>query len=42
MISIPIEDYLTEEILSIMLFYDIKEEEMKEHPSLKIMESLGF
>jgi hypothetical protein len=42
MIAIPIEDYLTEEIHSIMLFYDIKEEEMKEHPSLKIMDSLGF
>lgn len=41
-ISILIEDVLAPEIRSIMLSKDIPEEKMKEHPSLKIMESLGF
>lgn len=41
-IEIPIEEELALDIQSIMLSKNIKEEEMKEHPSLKIMESLGF
>ena len=41
-IEIPIEENLAEDIHSIMLSKNIIEEEMKEHPSLKIMESLGF
>ena len=41
-ISIPIQDSLVDEIQNIMLEQNIQEEEMKEHPSEKIMESLGF
>lgn len=41
-ISIPIEDILAEEIRSILLSKNVAEEEMKEHPSISIMESLGF
>ena len=41
-ISIPIEDDIAYNIRSIMLSKNIIEEEMKEHPSLKIMEILGF
>ena len=41
-ISMPIENNLAEEIKSIMLSNNVKEEEMKENPSEKIMESLGF
>lgn len=41
-ISIPIEDVMAREIHSIMLSADIPEEEMREHVSEKIMESLGF
>ena len=41
-ISIPIEDVMALDIHSIMLSKNITEEEMKEHPSHKIMESLGF
>jgi hypothetical protein len=41
-ISIPIEDIMASEIHSMMISKNIVEEEMKEHPSLKIMESLGF
>ncbi|MCX6752059.1 MAG: hypothetical protein NTZ87_00965 [Candidatus Nomurabacteria bacterium] len=41
-ISIPIENILAHEIHSIMISRDVAEEEMKEHPSSKIMESLGF
>jgi len=41
-IGIPIEDALAEEIHSIMTSQNIPEEEMREHPSEKIMESLGF
>lgn len=41
-ISIPIEKELAYSIRSIMISKGVKEEEMKEHPSLKIMESLGF
>jgi hypothetical protein len=41
-ITIPIEDKNAEEIHSVMLFKNIEEEEMKEHPSEKIMEILGF
>ncbi|MFA6077182.1 MAG: hypothetical protein WC735_03875 [Candidatus Paceibacterota bacterium] len=41
-ISMPIDDDKAEDIRSIMLFKNVSEEEMKEHPSSKIMESLGF
>ncbi len=41
-ISIPIEDVMAPDIHSIMFSKNITEEEMKEHPSHKIMESLGF
>ena len=41
-ISIPIEDNLAEDIHSIFLSKNVPEEEMQEHASLKIMESLGF
>ncbi len=41
-ISIPIKDELVDKIYSVMVSQDINEEEMKEHPSEKIMESLGF
>ena len=42
MLSIPIENNIAEDIHSIMISKNITEKEMKEHPSLKIMESLGF
>ena len=42
MLSIPIDYEQAEDIRSIMLFKNVPEEEMKEHPSLQIMESLGF
>jgi hypothetical protein len=41
-IAIPIEDSFAGDIQSIMLANNVPEEEMKEHPSEKIMESLGF
>jgi len=41
-ISIPIEHDLAEDIHSIMLLKNVGEEEMKEHPSHHIMDSLGF
>jgi hypothetical protein len=41
-IAVPIDDALAPHIRSIFLSYDVPEEEMKEHPSEKIMESLGF
>ena len=41
-LSIPIDDDKAENIRSIMLSKNVTEEEMKEHPSLSIMESLGF
>ena len=41
-ISVPIHDDLTAEIDSVFLAQKIVAEEMKEHPSLRIMESLGF
>ena len=41
-ISIPIEDNMAEEIHSVLFSQNIPEEEMKEHPSEKIMEVLGF
>ena len=41
-LSMPIEDNLAEDIRSIMLLNNVKEEEMKEGPSEKIMERLGF
>jgi len=40
--NIPIEDASAEKIRSIMLTQNVMEEEMKEHPSEKIMDSLGF
>jgi|SRR3989338_2231311 len=41
-LSIPIDENMAEDIQSIMLSKNVPEEEMKEHPSLSIMESLGF
>ena len=41
-ISIPIENVMAPEIRSIMFSKNVAEEEMKEHLSHKIMESLGF
>ena len=41
-LSIPIDETMAEEIHSIMLSQNIAEIEMKEHPSEKIMEVLGF
>ena len=41
-ISISIDGNLAEDIHAILLAQNVPEEEMKEHPSLKIMESLGF
>ena len=41
-ISIPIEEFMADDIRLIMLSKNVTEEEMKEHPSFKIMESLGF
>jgi len=40
--SVPIEEISVVKIHNIMLAYDVPEKEMKEHPSEKIMESLGF
>ena len=41
-ISIPIDENMAFDIHAIMTAQNVTEEEMKEHPSLKIMESLGF
>jgi|SRR3989344_1229549 len=41
-ISIPIEETSAEKIRSIMILKNVIEEEMREHPSEKIMELLGF
>lgn len=41
-ISIPVENNIAEEIRFIMLSNNVQEEEMKEGPSEKIMEKLGF
>ncbi|MBU0611944.1 hypothetical protein KKA39_02450 [Patescibacteria group bacterium] len=41
-ISVPIENNFGEEIRSIMLAHNVTEEEMKENPSEKIMDKLGF
>ena len=41
-ISMPIDLSISEEIHSIMLSKNIPEEEMREHPSDKIMDRLGF
>jgi hypothetical protein len=41
-ITIPIEKIMAEDIHSIMLAQNVAEVEMKEHPSEKIMEALGF
>lgn len=40
--SVPIEEKDVVKIHNIMLAHEVLEEEMKEHPSEKIMESLGF
>jgi hypothetical protein len=42
MISIPIDEYVADDIRSILLGEDVPEEKMQEHASLKIMDSLGF
>ncbi|MEK7128632.1 MAG: hypothetical protein AAB933_03685 [Patescibacteria group bacterium] len=41
-ISIPIEDAMSADIHSIMIFKNVAEEEMREHASSKIMDFLGF
>ncbi len=41
-LSIPIDKDIAEDIHSIMSEKEIAEVEMKEHPSEKIMEILGF
>jgi hypothetical protein len=41
-ISIPIEENLADDIHAIMLSKNVPEEEMREHASQKIMETLGF
>ncbi len=41
-ISMPVKQNLVEEIRNFMLLGNVLEEEMKEHPSEKIMDSLGF
>lgn len=41
-ISVPVKPYLAEEVKKSMLANNITEEEMREHASEKIMESLGF
>lgn len=41
-ISMPIENIMTEDIHAILFSQNIPEVEMKEHPSEKIMEFLGF
>jgi hypothetical protein len=40
--SMPIDEDLAEDIHSIMLSQNVAEVEMKEHPSEKIMEMIGF
>ena len=40
--SVPIEEDSVVKIHNLMLAHDVPEEEMKEHPSEKIMEALGF
>lgn len=40
--SVPIDEHLASHIRSIMLSNSVEEKEMKEHPSVKIMETLGF
>ncbi|MFA6273729.1 MAG: hypothetical protein WC662_01055 [Candidatus Paceibacterota bacterium] len=41
-LSIPITEELSQKIKEILISKKITEEEMREHPSDKIMESLGF
>lgn len=41
-ISVPIEEVNAEDIHAVMLSNNIEEKEMREHPSEKIMEALGF
>jgi hypothetical protein len=41
-LSIPIEESSASKIKEIMITQNLTEEEMHEHPSDKIMESLGF
>ncbi|MEK7140728.1 MAG: hypothetical protein AAB815_03005 [Patescibacteria group bacterium] len=41
-ISMPIDPAMAEDIRNVMLFQNVPEEEMREHASEKIMESLGF
>jgi len=41
-LSVPIENNLAQDIHSIMTAQDVPEEEMRDHPSEKIMEFLGF
>jgi hypothetical protein len=39
---VPIEESSVVKIHNLFIEHKVKEEEMKEHPSEKIMESLGF
>lgn len=41
-ISIPIDETIAEDIYNIFMSQNIPEEEMREHPSERIMEVLGF
>lgn len=41
-LTIPIDEEMAKDIHSVMSDKNVKEEEMKEHPSEKIMEALGF
>ncbi|MEO5635233.1 MAG: hypothetical protein ABIS26_01955 [Candidatus Paceibacterota bacterium] len=41
-IAVPIDELWAEDVHSIMVSYDVMEEEMREHVSEKIMEFLGF
>ncbi|OGI64174.1 hypothetical protein A2914_00500 [Candidatus Nomurabacteria bacterium RIFCSPLOWO2_01_FULL_41_21] len=41
-LSVPIEPYHGEKIRAMILAHNIAEEEIKEHPSEKIMDALGF
>lgn len=41
-VTIPVEEGLIEEIRDILSEQDIPQEEMKEHPSERIMDTLGF
>lgn len=41
-IQVPIDSNLREEIREIFLYHGVEEQEMKEHPTEKVMDFLGF